>query len=213
MIREWASKGVAPGPGPLIRGHALGRLTRGSLRISRKPVHAEPGGRSLPRREGRCAISQKPRPPRPVPVRPRVVPPPAPNPTGGAGASGRRGCCAISQKPRPPRLVPVLPLGGSLRNFAKPTSAVTCACPSPGRAPTRAEPGGRSPPGAGETDPRPLTPPHPRRRRETPASASPAVPPAQCTYSQRTPAAPASSCSPTPGYFRAARSSGTQVRA
>jgi hypothetical protein len=39
------------------------------------------------------------------------------------------------------------------------------------------------------------------------------VPPAQCTYSQRTPAAPASSCSPTPGYFRAARSSGTQVRA
>ena len=35
------------------------------------------------------------------------------------------------------------PSRGSLRNFAKTTSAATCACPSPGRAPARAEPGGR----------------------------------------------------------------------
>ena len=48
----------------------------------------------------------------------------------------------------------------------------------------------------------PLTPPRPRRQRATPVSASPAAPLARYTCSQRAPAAPASSCSLTPGLPR-----------
>ncbi len=79
----------------------------------------------------------------------------------GPGRARREGRCAISQThvrrdlwpsfpgswPRPCRARPgPSPAGGSLRNFAKATSAATSGRPSPGRYLARAEPGVRSQP-------------------------------------------------------------------
>ncbi len=100
-LRDFA-KITSPRPAPV--------LPRGGT-----PVRAEPNGRSLPRREGRCAISQKSRSPtcaRPSPgrhTRPERHQRQEPAPAGGACPAGGRGRCAISQKIRPPRPVPVFP--------------------------------------------------------------------------------------------------------
>jgi hypothetical protein len=79
-----------------------------------------------------------------------------------------QGRCAISQKPSPPRPVPVLPLGGSLRDFAKTTDAATCAHPYPGRALARAEPDERSLPRRGPGLLRNFAKKHPRRLQPAP---------------------------------------------
>jgi hypothetical protein len=112
------------------------------------PPGSNPSGGAFPG-GGRvcCAISQKPRPARPVPVLPRVAPPPVPNPAGGACPGGGRGCCAISQKPRLPRPVPV---------------------PLPGGAPAGVEPGERVVAQFREKRPRPLQP-APTRHSQPPS--------------------------------------------
>ena len=111
--------------GAFDRGHALGRSTRGSLRDFAKitsprpapvlprggtPARSEASGRCLPQREGRCAISQKSRPPDLRPSFPGAAHPPGASPAAGACPGGR-----------------------VVARFRKKTRPPTCARPSPGR--------------------------------------------------------------------------------
>ena len=145
-----------PGGGACPGGRVVARFRKNHVRRDLCPSF--PGSCPRPcrtRREGRCAISQKPRPPRPVPVLPRVVPPPVPNPAGGSlrnfakttsavtcarpsrvvpppvpnparSLPRREGRCAISQKPRPPRPVLVLPRVVASASAGAPREAPFC---------------------------------------------------------------------------------------
>ncbi len=287
-LRDFA-KSTSPRPAPALpRGGAPGRR--------------ESGGRSLPRREGRCGISQKPSPPRLAmsrslprgqsgarpPLRrpggrvvaqfrknrahrdlcrsfPGVVAPPGPDPAGGSlrnfakkHVRGRQPPLPVTTSPqarrsplwdrttadaelrrcrrsarsailpfRAPRVskkkgnrkkrkqrkrnapqrrwVGTSPRGARIIGVHRRSSAariLACLGKPPHRRQQRFAPPAGSCQGAHprrrrELIPPPLTPPPPRRQPAKPASASPAAPPARYTYSQRTPAAPASSCSPS----------------